>query len=873
VKTEPAHVELPPMLDDTAADSQVPGASVLPEHLARLSDSPWAVWRWAGLRGAGFPAALVLKLAAPECAGIADQLSKSEEDTQRARGEALAAVQAERDRFRDEQAGNNSERLAPLSRALGALKTGKLPKPLDDAYTSAESIEVFRATQLRSNTLQEEFNRTFETERAQISAAIREIAQMQRFREAVLWQNRQAVHNAIDLIANKSSDVLRSSDRQKEELIAQYIQRYCVKNDTIGFFGPVGWARFVDTPEPLIMRPGATLLHKRTVYFEQWCIDALADALAQNSSLRPWFLPCRIASLFIEGTTLYRPFEQPIQVFPTLAALLQLCDGSRTAKDIAAKLVQCPDIDLNSEEEVYELLELLQRRELILWTFAVPPVLFPEDILRQQLMRIDEASLREPALHALDELECARAEITRAAGNAEHVDQALDNLEAAFLRSTGANPTRFAGQAYAGRTLIYEDCQRDVDLRIGQPMLDVLAPPLALLLASARWITFETAARYRQLLGEIYDVLVQQTGSPSVALPSFWSRAQVVLLAEADTHPLPLVSLLSDFQKRWADILDIPTGQSQVAYTSKELWPQVASAFQAPAPGWQVARYHSADVMIAASSAEAIQRGGYQLVLGELHVGVNTLKTSYFLAQHPDPQGFFQAVNRDFSAPRVVPIAPRDWRGITSRTRDVLVADKDFRLAFTAQDCGMPDAQVLPIGDLVVEQQPEGLIVQTRDSRLKVDVVEFCAEALSLLVVHLFKILRPDAHTPRVTLDELIICRETWRIPANTIPFIATKSKSSSFLEARRWARAQNMPRFVFVKIPVEPKPLFIDFDSPVLINILARAIRRDIEHNQEESVITIAEMLPTPDQTWLADEKGQHYTCELRIVAIDRCN
>jgi hypothetical protein len=32
--------------------------------------------------------------------------------------------------------------------------------------------------------------------------------------------------------------------RRREEVIASYWQRYCSKNDTIGFFGPLGWGGF-----------------------------------------------------------------------------------------------------------------------------------------------------------------------------------------------------------------------------------------------------------------------------------------------------------------------------------------------------------------------------------------------------------------------------------------------------------------------------------------------------------------------------------------------------------------------------------------------------------------------------------------------------
>src|SRR5438067_1918215 len=63
-------------------------------HLVRLPNTRWALWRWVGLRGAGFPAAQVLKLGAPECAAAADALIEAEAEAEEARAAAVAAVRA-----------------------------------------------------------------------------------------------------------------------------------------------------------------------------------------------------------------------------------------------------------------------------------------------------------------------------------------------------------------------------------------------------------------------------------------------------------------------------------------------------------------------------------------------------------------------------------------------------------------------------------------------------------------------------------------------------------------------------------------------------------------------------------------------------------
>ena len=59
-------------------------------------------------------------------------------------------------------------------------------------------------------------------------------AQDTRFQEAVTWQNPAALANAVLKVAERSP-TKPSRARGREEIVASYLQRYCGKNDTIGF--------------------------------------------------------------------------------------------------------------------------------------------------------------------------------------------------------------------------------------------------------------------------------------------------------------------------------------------------------------------------------------------------------------------------------------------------------------------------------------------------------------------------------------------------------------------------------------------------------------------------------------------------------------
>jgi hypothetical protein len=108
------------------------------------------------------------------------------------------------------------------------------------------------------------------------SGRLQEVARDPLFREAVTWQNPAAVDNAVDKVADGSSRK-PSRARKREEIVASYWQRYCAKNDTIGFFGPLAWGR-IDGGPPLHARSGA-LVRERSVHLESWGVQALAESI------------------------------------------------------------------------------------------------------------------------------------------------------------------------------------------------------------------------------------------------------------------------------------------------------------------------------------------------------------------------------------------------------------------------------------------------------------------------------------------------------------------------------------------------------------------------------------------------------------------
>jgi Lantibiotic dehydratase, N terminus len=849
-----------------------PQCAALPAHLIRLN-SDWALWRCVALRGAGFPANSVLPLTAPECALAADNLLAAEKDAQLEREAALDVFRESLDTLRSEgRWDTDKERRNSLLNDLRLLKSDKLPKPTESRQKAV--VETLRAAMARVEELKTEFHKTFKTSSAQISEAMREVANKKLFREAITWQNRTAFHGGVERLGMSPTFGGEGKRRKHEAVVASYLQRYCVKNDTIGFFGPVGWARINEEKPGLHLTTPSQLVSTRNVYFEGWAIDALTNTLNKNASLRRWCAPRRLPFIFLDGDTLRIPMRRPLRLAARHAAVLRQCNGDLTAHQIAQSLL-CSRVEgMSNEREIYAILEGLLTQKLIVWQWELPVDVFPERRLRELLERIEDKPLREATLSSLKELEHARDAVSAAAGDPEKLDAAFNVLEETFTTLTAEAPTRAAGRTYAARTLVYEDCRRSTQVEVGSEIINELTQPLSLLLQSARWFTYEAAKVLRDELHRVYRELVTKNGgSRGVDGLSFWLQAQAQMFGNSvnDQNGLeaPVLSGLQGiFQQRWEDVLEMHDGQQQVKWRSSELRERTEKAFAAPHAGWSLGRYHSPDIMIATKDAESIRRGDYEFVMGELHLANNTLGASVFVEQHESPEELISFVESDMPNVRAIPMTPKEW--LTARINYRFISSRDYRIEFTVNSFHGQRERAIPIAGLVVEESDDRLVARTRDGKLCFDMIELFGGMFSGFVVNQFKLVRELPHTPRITIDRLIVSRESWRFTAADVTFATIKDDADRYLAARRWANLHSLPRFVFVKAPLEPKPVYVDFDSPIFVHLLAKIIRRQAQEGSETATIAFSEMLPTFEQLWLPDAEDNRYTSELRIVALD---
>ncbi|MER7466509.1 lantibiotic dehydratase [Streptomyces sp. NPDC097981] len=702
-----------------------------------------------------------------------------------------------------------------------------------------------------------EFAGLFAEAQVETAHTLQEIARMPAFREAVAWQNRPVLASGITPFLNwtPSAAGRTSMPRQREELVAHYWQRFCVKNDTIGFFGPVGWGRWDPATDGVRVDPGTGLIAGSEVYFASWAVDALAARIDSDPQLREWVAPRRVPFVRQSGMDVTVPGRPRQALAEGARAVLALCDGVRPAREIRAAL---PGVDVSAV-----LADLVARRWVV-WKLEVPADARPERHLRAWLDRVGDAGLREPGLAALDALERGRDRV-RSAQGPEALVAALTDLEGEFvaLTETAAVREKAAGTAPC-RALVYSDCRRAATASLGRTVHEALAP-LDPLLTSAGWLTARLADAVMARAREVYRRLAAQG---PVDLAAFWFACMPILHGAARSES---AELQQEFRRRWDAILAPPPGTRRVRLPLEAVAGPVAEQFAGPGGGWTAARCLSPDIMIAAAGERAVARGDFELVLGELHVAANTLGASLFVNQHPDAEELLRLTDRDHPGPRLMPLLPKEHRSrLSARIRHSLVRPEDYYVAlvdFTA-DPGRP--RTVLSADVVVTERADGELAVILPDGAEFPAVDVFSHVLTTLAMDLFQILPDGAdHSPRVTVDRLVVARETWRLPSEDMDFAEEKDEARRFVRARQWRERRGLPRFVFVVLPTETRPFYVDFGSPVYVSILAKAVRR-MARKEPDGRAVFTEMLPSPEQAWLTDDQGEAYTSELRFVAVD---
>ncbi|MGA8113632.1 MAG: lantibiotic dehydratase, partial [Actinocatenispora sp.] len=190
----------------------------------------------------------------------------------------------------------------------------------------ADGLELFTAPECAAladtDPDGEEFAAAFATACDRIAEQAVTLAADPLLREAITWQNPSALHALDGLLRGTGRS---AKQRQRREALARYWQRYCGKNETVGFFGPVCWVDVDPSAPAVTVQAGPSLTRRRQLFFEYWALAAYDACLADDPEVRPWLPVRRPPHLTLAGTELRMPTGAPRQLPAVDAAILARC--------------------------------------------------------------------------------------------------------------------------------------------------------------------------------------------------------------------------------------------------------------------------------------------------------------------------------------------------------------------------------------------------------------------------------------------------------------------------------------------------------------------------------------------------------------------
>ncbi|MFB9542725.1 hypothetical protein ACFFR1_04175, partial [Micromonospora sagamiensis] len=335
-----------------------------------------------------------------------------------------------------------------------------------------------------------------------------------------------------------------------------------------------------------------------------------------------------------------------------------------------------------------------------------------------------------------------------------------------------------------------------------------------------------------------------------------------------DRRPGRIVrSVMAEVRRIVAELLAAEPGveapDGSRVHRSAALRQRWLAAFAAPRAGWSAAELHSTDIMLARRDDEHLW------VLGELHTTINPLDYRFCLENQPEPGRLEALIDAATPPERFIAAVPPTPR-LSPRTAPPPAAylpDKHRYWTLWPRTSMPASVPKLSCVDLRVVERDGTVVVVDGTGRVVTRLTEFIGEFLSLALYNTLSIFPEADRMPRVRIDDLVVQRVYRRIPVRE--FAPLLAAPPSRVELAGFFRDRGLPRYSFVRVPGEPKPVFCDAQSWITTHNVVRLVRKVAD--RPDAMVKVQEMLPDFDDLWLTGPDGRTRTSEFRFVLQDR--
>ena len=665
--------------------------------------------------------------------------------------------------------------------------------------------------------------------------------------EALFLSNPESLERVAKL---DGADLVRLNvrTRQRLRLAWLYLQRFCAKNETCSFFGPIAWGS-VDAASPAALQlgkadPRAEWLLERRVSIEHWVVDRLCQAVNRTPSLSD-VLPLRPdPRCDLDGDVLRYPLGKQVKLSADAAKFMQMALDRTSdarlhaAKPGAARLIRARVINA----------------ELSIAPGTEQPLALIQNALRPMIGCRPSATRLSHLAYQLDAMR-AGFEKGDYVQRRKLLGQMIQTLSA-----EGVETQRPRGETYSGRFPVYEDCARNLKLSIGEPLVQVVEDAVIPVMQMFRVVAQCVAARLHSHYEEVLATLPRDADG----VTDFVQFLHATRASDAeDARRAITVEMRAVLGAAWVDLAGENAEQTEL---EKHHLDKVASKMRDSTSGNM--RFAgvlgigivSPDLMLAAPSVAAIREGDFRIVVGEVHPCVlNALHPAAlpFLDRRPEAlchanallapgRILVAATSRDYQRSQVLwPVVPNLW--------EVVLPGGLSRCPIDRQ---------IPAGrGRVIRDRNMIRFVDRQTSRTE-DIVTVLSSDLHRVMSAVADDVLGGSVPQRLVYRNVYVKRRSWTIDACELPSASHPAESfTDYLVLRRWAIARDLPRRVFFRTDAEPKPVYVDWENPLAVDMFAKMAR-------QAQRIRISEMSPGPQELWLTDN-SRRYCSELRMSVV----
>jgi len=691
-------------------------------------------------------------------------------------------------------------------------------------------------------TTQAEYARWFESELQQVRESLYHLVCDEHFQEALLLSNPNIYTIALPSYKRHYEHGSRSAKiRQLEDRFYAYIQRFCTKNETTSFFGPIDYGQFDrDARQPMIFErvEGGALAQRRT-RMTYWAAETLAQKISEDKAMRPYLKPTLGDgfSLLPSGKLYCAVTNQSFSISEAAKMLLKHIDGHKNIQDII-KLYQ-GDFD--------SVFQKLLKQKIVTVSIRIPTAATdPLGWLYTYVSDLPDCASRSCWLQHLASFHESINHFTYAP--ATHKLRILQELERAFLLLTEQNSRRGEGALYADRLLLYDEAQGDITACIvGKKLHDRLLEQLRVPLHLCASYSVLLQKVCHQRAKEVFVAMGQGKAQPYLA---FVRQIEAQLQIE-DCIADPTIQM---FLQRLTALVSHRTCNGQAHLNATDIQP-----FLQPIPDGTLV---SPDVFISAPEAKNIIDNNFSIIIGEIHYGAQIW--CHFLTFYNRLDELHAWLSKALYAPQH-----------STRIKGSVVHRRNQGKAFCLELPGLSievlgrslkdRREVLPAADLEVVLSSGELALRSRSLDKLIELYPGDPRSISNWLFGSPSVVLPSlslgGYTPRIVIDGTVLYRACWRLQAKDILPVHESRASDLLLHACALRQTYGLPQRCFARIPAERKPFYVDFTNVFSLEFLFTMIRNS-------TLVEFTEMLPAPDMWWLRDACGVR-SCEWRMTLI----